>query len=729
MRNKKMAELIRDASVSPIGSTPRKRAQKIVSIMKKVGAIDGSGGPGVYSTGATPETMAQLYQMSGEPAPRRAPAIFPAPPSMRFAIDGKGGPGPVASSTPQSLSFDVGAAAVNPNPTITPAITAKAPLSAKPYYSITGSSALFPTLSKVSGMNPSYSDPLAAYQYNQNTLGIPRPWEQTTANSTPKYTQSQLEPKGSITPPQPTEGGQQTPPEGFLGGLGQSASSDPMSIYYDGGAGSGDGSGMGEYETLLNMLGMGSNSADPYAGITNPTLHDSVSSNMGASAFAYKMMNDPKLLRSLPGFENVPEDALPYGASLAGQVQALAETLRKESGIDSMMSEYMKRLNAGATIQEDLTDYIRGRDEFLNETQGLIDNFKDQMTNMDMANPVIAQRAKQYNDYLYTLKGRQNKRYIEFLNASVKAYETDMTNRKQAIDMVAGDLQREIEFKSTLTIDEFNRYYSALSDMYTQASGLPELEASRAQAQATLVTTMIGAVKDSIGSADTVDYSENYRDALKYANDTLMDKDGNMLPSSRNFASVMIENGSRDSGVAPEYLKAVTTAWERGMQSDFFNNAKSTAEATQMLNDYLYGLDQFAAQFGASTDSDVAALYNKLKSTARGAAADAIKKSLVASGGASEIRSAVEDLTRHGWFKKTPSRDDFLNSHTSANLDRSFLDKLYSAFEQYIADNNGNLDVAWQFYTDKSKYSSDPGLSNINDQDLVNNILANIAYH
>lgn len=165
------------------------------------------------------------------------------------------------------------------------------------------------------------------------------------------------------------------------------------------------------------------------------------------------------------------------------------------------------------------------------------------------------------------------------------------------------------------------------------------------------------------------------------------------------------------------------------MQSDFFNNAKSTAEATQMLNDYLYGLDQFAAQFGASTDSDVAALYNKLKSTARGAAADAIKKSLVASGGASEIRSAVEDLTRHGWFKKTPSRDDFLNSHTSANLDRSFLDKLYSAFEQYIADNNGNLDVAWQFYTDKSKYSSDPGLSNINDQDLVNNILANIAYH
>jgi len=746
MRNGDMAKLMKEAAESPIGSTPRKRAQKIVSIMKKVGAIESGGGPGYQTAMQMPaqgtqqaETVSQMKNIPQEAA-RRAPAIFPAPPRMKVAIDGKGGPGDTtpflgntsapAISAPAPLSFSIGAANRSYTPTPDAAPTKYPPTtSAKaPYNSITGNPLVFPNLSKTTGLNLPYQDPMAASQYAANPMGIPRPFDSmTSSQSTPQVAPNVMQQiQQSAQQQQSAAQGNSIVPLGLATPDMVDPSSDPNSIYYDDSYGYGAQPG-GEYQNLMGVLGMKDQTSDPYANVVSDSLYNALNSQMGASGFAYQMMNDPKELRKLPGFGNVPDDALPYGASISGQVGALAETLRKESGLDSMMSEYMKRLDSGASLETDLTDYIRGRDEFLNETQGLIDNFKDSMLDMDMANPVIAQRAKQYNDYLYTLKGRQNKRYIEFLNASVTTYENEMNNRKASIEMVSADLQRQIEFKGSLAVDEYNRYYTILTDMYQQAAGLPELEMQRQQSQANLLSTITGTIGDTVSSSSGVEYDENFRDAVKFVKSSIYDNEGGMLPSSRNFLSVMNEFASNDSGVGRDYLKAVTDTWTKGMQSDFATNAVTTQEAMRLLDLYRAGIDQYKnAQdnIGYATEEDqmiVQRQYETLIGMAEFASMDATRRSLSTSESTTALRAAVDALVRNGWVRGTPSRADWLADHAGDTLDRSFLDRLYTEYENFINANGGDLDTAWKFYSGNS--TSDPGLSSISDQDLLNNII------
>ena len=88
MGSSNTSSLISDALKSPIGSTSRKRAQKIVSLMKRYRAndliMDGQGGPG-YSTveQQIPINQAGMGEL----------VIFPSLPEMKISMDGRGGPG------------------------------------------------------------------------------------------------------------------------------------------------------------------------------------------------------------------------------------------------------------------------------------------------------------------------------------------------------------------------------------------------------------------------------------------------------------------------------------------------------------------------------------------------------------------------------------------------------------------------------------------------------------
>jgi hypothetical protein len=448
------------------------------------------------------------------------------------------------------------------------------------------------------------------------------------------------------------------------------------------------------------------------------------------------MMNNPKMLRSLPGFENAPEDALPYGASISGQVGALAETLRKESHLDSMMGEYMKMLKTGSTAQTDITDYIRGRDEYLNEVQGLIDDFKDQAVNMDMANPVIKQRAAQYQNYLYTLKGRQNKRYSEFLQASVTDFANRIDAQKQMIDMTSQDLKQQIEFKAGLAVDEYNRYYTILTDMYNQALGLPELEASRAQAKADLVSTVASIIGDASDAASAIEFSEGYIKTRKYLDEALLDSDGNMLPTSRNFADVWAQNSTPYGAVPEEHRAAIAESWKNAYQSDFLN-VENTADAFDLLDTYIYGLDQYLRDNGANYgedgklvdyNPDIQGQYQALKLGVYGSAVEAAKRDMMEEDKVKALRKAVKDLIGVGVFNTAESsKQEFISQNSKGGLGYKFLSALFDAYEALIKAEGGNKKAAWQLYADSMLLEEDPGIDSVSDPDLLNNVLAVIA--
>ena len=773
---------MKEAAESPVGSTARKRAQKIVSIMKKVGVVQDSQNlmPTQPMGMPQPQTMKEMKELPKEEMPKKkAPTIFPIPPRLKKAIDGKGGPGIPSQyqgmfsgmslddfSAPQKNNSPLQQSGANP---LSGGINYSQPNSGgrdlsklySPSLDVDPNRVKVPNSQKMfsgSRLNPNFgqtttrggaltggaddvvtSAPLLTTSYSSLAGTTPSSPVKNPADYFKDNSRGETVYQGSLIPSSLSRVQSQ---------LGQSGeynpANDPNSIYFTdpGETGTGTGEGGSEFQNLMQALGLNvADPSDPYANLPNDALRGAVQEHMGASAFAFQAMNDPKMLRELPGFENVPDAALPWGASLSGQVGALSDTLRRESGLDAMMSEYIRRLDMGNNLKNDLTDYIRGRDEYLNETQDLIDDFQEKMIDMDMANPEIAQRAKMYNNYLYTLRGRQNKRYVEFLNSSVEAYGNEMESRKSAIEMVSNDLENQIKRKTDLAVTEYNRYYTALTDMYQQASSLPELEMSRAQAQAQIMTTVASIIDDGTENLSIDDnFNEGYQDAVKWVGENILGDEGAMIPSQRNFGAVWANLAEGTGGVNAEYLSAVPYVWEKGMVKDF-SNAQSTSEALSLLDEYATGIDAFLEAFGGTERDEQGNIINfspevyseaqRLSSRARNAMQDAVKKSLMgeSEGGVNKVetlREAIRFLTRNGWLRKTPSREDFLNRYSS-QINSDLLGRLYDEYVEFIEANNGDLNAGWLFYTDGTP-KSDPGIDNLDATTFLNNVINKISF-
>lgn len=756
MSNEEMAALINEAINSPVGSTPRKRAQKIVSIMKKVGAIDNRNAmQPLINIINNPEVM-KVMEQSQQPAPKKAPAIFPAPPARRQNVnDGRGGmPDGKGGLEEDMLSGEygvIGQAAGAANKYIPAGLKAvwDASQGAGEYVSQNTSQGLTDLYKGAVGKLYPFEGP--GYTTYGETSGGSKLLEQmknlkgnTTGASTPATSGNQSSKTQAFNP---ATSRLMNPFTGLLNVPGSKTASvvtgasntqsDPTSMDYSGMFDEEDGT----FSSLMSAMGINDYTSDPYKNVSNNKVKSALEGGLSASNFAYQMMNNPDELRKLPGFENVPDDALPYGASLSGQVGALAETLRKESGLDAMLDEYHKLLNSSGSLNRDLTDYIRGRDEYLNETQDLIDDFKDKTGKMDMANPVIAKRAKQYNDFLYTLKGRQNKRYIEFLNQSLETQQNNINNKKSEIETTLADLESKIDFQGNLAVDEYERIYSTLVDTYNVAASLPETELSRQTAQTELYKAVVQAVNDASGVADPTEYTAEYRKSVEDLSGIILDKETNsLLPYSRDINSLMMEYGGADSPIAGDYKKVIYDVWSRGMKADFFNSTGGAGEIMSVMNDYMKGLDNYLNTWGVSgVDAsnnktyyeDIVAQYSSLKNQVKASAVDALRSSLSSSSEAvGQLRTALKELSSKGIFGGYISRQDFVKKYSSTELPSTLLDTVYTVITNYVnsTTNKNPSETAWHVYSDVSKYKNkNPGIDNIPDQELIDNILSSIV--
>lgn len=74
-------------------------------------------------------------------------------------------------------------------------------------------------------------------------------------------------------------------------------------------------------------------------------------------------------------------------------------------------------------------DYIKGKDEYLGHLDGMIDKTKDYILSqkVDMSNPYVANRMQNYMNYLGTLRGKQNQRYIDM----ARICTDDLEKKKQ----------------------------------------------------------------------------------------------------------------------------------------------------------------------------------------------------------------------------------------------------------------------------------------------------------
>lgn len=200
-------------------------------------------------------------------------------------------------------------------------------------------------------------------------------------------------------------------------------------------------------------------------------INDAVEAGVGKETFAWEMMADINKFRKLPGMENTPADALPVGGSLTRQTQKVESALREEMGLNQKVDNLKKLSERGLTIEDNLNDYVMARDKYLKNIDSMIDGAKSSMIDMDLGNPYVADRMNKYMNYLYILKGRQTKRYANFLDSAIRQHNYELTRAQNDYNTTLDSFNRELASQKAITAEDYNRLNGMLQDMYTNVAG------------------------------------------------------------------------------------------------------------------------------------------------------------------------------------------------------------------------------------------------------------------
>jgi hypothetical protein len=752
MSNKKLAKAIRDGVNAPPGSTARKHAQQILSVMKKTGARDGSGGPGPMPV--TQFTPNYPPPMPRAPQPLGNVRVFKAPPKMRIPFGQKAPAAAQEASTgiiqeairqgiqfpqrqpqmPTAGPMDGAGGAFStstfsgvplPGSEQTGATTTMGTLGVQPKQGFW--SGLVSSMSRIFGGRSSTTHPdsspsvtlpsgsfanldLPGYNTGYTTpstySNIPTP-QITPSGATPSSTLSAS--SGDTSPfitTQPKTGGEtpggETPSDGTPtpGGSGSQTGGDT--------SGPGTGANTGSITTtpLSKMY---------------PQVQQAVNSGMGANMFAIDALNRPDYLKTLPGMSGFSDEALSGGASLQERLTEVQKATRSEFDLDQKLGQLTNLINSGVGLEGRLTDYIRGRDEFLNETDQMLESFKDQVLTMNMADPLVRNSAEQYSNYLYELRGRQNKRYVEFLNSSIDVYNSQLQASENLYNNAFDAYERALNRETAIATDEYNMIYTGLTELYNSVLNEPKRLLELQQMQNQVNSTALENLKDAYDQANTDNlWNQDYLDALenlKKAN--IIDSDGILKGpiSVSDFATWQTEKVASQSNLLRAIVQSVTK--EMGPDEDGNNRdpefIQEKAGSVLNLINQLEDMGQLNAATARSWRQNISnAMVQTFRQT------DAFDNQV------DGIREAIQWLSTgdtSNWpFNKgdAATREEFLAEFADSGISPVLLETIYSDFDDEGYKNNREA-----FATEYLNY---PDGTARPDQDLLENVLKQYSH-
>ncbi len=604
LKNGKIAKLIKNAVESPVGSTDRKRAQQMLSILRRANRVDGQGGP---STSLFP---AQNIQLAPQSTDYSNLVIFPNTPAIRVPFGSKA---PTPSMTSPS-----------DNSWASPTPSTMANL---------GNPSLYTRPADIGGFSapaqgapvPVPAPPATPGAFGNLSMPSPAPAPVIASTTIPPYVAAPKQSStGASTQPPTTQTPAPQTPQGPV---------PPQS----GGI------------------------ASQYPGV-----QAAVSSGMGPSMFALQALSNPDYLKTLPGFDKLPETLLKAGPTFAGRIEDLSKSLRTSYHLDDLLAQQTNLMNQGVGLTDRLTDYVRGRDQFLNQTDGMLEKHKDFMLSHDMSNPETRATAQMYGNYLYELRGRQNKRYIEFLNSSVNEYNSKLTGAQTMYATALDSYQRELQMKSAVTQEEYNTMSGALTDMYNTVSNGPKQEMEMQVLKSQLYASQVAAAKDI--KAMSVTGSQDFlkaRNALEKMG--IIDSEGKWDPNAPVDQQTLATMGVPEN----DYKEIVRIAGVASLTKPDKNGVPPNLKEVASIGRALAGT------FGNSDD-----VY---RATARALSANGI----LGIKNGDVVKQAIEYLASgdfahwNPFSKGAPTRTAFMDAFKTSGLDPMFLDALYTDYESY----------------------------------------------
>lgn len=355
--------------------------------------------------------------------------------------------------------------------------------------------------------------------------------------------------------------------------------------------------------------------ANPWAGTPNEslwnTLPQSVQQQLLSSpskgAFADIGMANLETLKALaPGYldelrrmhPGVPDEQLPLGAGLTGQLDALKQRLNEEYQLSELGNQYKNMISSGNTLEADLTSYIKGRDTYIKDIDKMIDDVKTSATK-GMHDPASIASTNNYIDYLTVLKGRQNNRYIDLLKMSLESHDNKMKTITDAYNNAVTAYNEALSSESKMTVDRYNQVYSELASVYDMVQQGPGVAQDAALKQMQLQK----AYYDNIEAAKKAEKAElpNYvKEADEYSKHFLQTTEkekGQFIPGVDLYTQATIDLAS---GYSPNSLMYII--------KEGLDNAKTEEQANavkEKLNKFILdgGEDLLKAYGYQATDS------------------------------------------------------------------------------------------------------------------------------
>ena len=568
-RNKKIADALKEAIDSPIGSTKRKAAKSLISVLTKVsgkGKYNGQGGPGNPRYSATTPGSASFFTK----APRKDPdysnmIVFPSPPGPKggnpmtksMASSEKG----ASSATPVPQLAEPGVAMGTPGMSqdqSKPA-TYSSPDISRAYSDVyMGQGGPGDTLMPQFGtLNPSGVSPTAYADPNKkfSVLSAPGGGKSEMPKAYPNLFKSVgdffsgaskkgdelinkarygapvgvLAPAAPSTPatssaPAKTTTGEDlsipNPANSSLAPWANPMSSQQTSSTQTDTSGATSTTGTTP-ATETSQTGSSSTTKDPIVPTyTDPTkktpaasdvsksLAAGVAGNMGATGWAQSVMGDQDLLKQI--FPNDPN--LPTSPSLTEAVSSLSSTLKDQYNIKELESQLAQMTASGVVLGPMLQTYIQNKDKSLNAIYSQMQNAQTQMLHSDKGNPYEATIWSRYSDYLNNLYNSQNASYADFFNKSTTMYSNALNALDSTLNQALTSYTNDLSTGVAATEADYNRIYQALTDMYTAVQDAPirELNLQMLKDQAALAHKQLVGSSTGLGLGEG-DWTSEYK--------------------------------------------------------------------------------------------------------------------------------------------------------------------------------------------------------------------------
>ena len=348
-----------------------------------------------------------------------------------------------------------------------------------------------------------------------STIGIPSPQQSPQQSTTPQPTTTTGQPTSATAEQAPNIGAEEVEqPQKFLWPAEEGViEPEPQSQLPPGFEA---GQNTDYYDNAYNNL-------SPEDKIRFKPLYEARKAQVGPESFALSVQADAEKLHGF--MPNVPMDMLPVGASLTRQTAEVEDALREKYKVEEMENNLDRLKETGLTIEDNLADYMTARDKYIERLDSLIDTTNESMIDMDMANPYINKQMNNYRNYLYIMKGRQQKRYADFLKTAINQHNLELTRAQNAYDSTLKQFNRELDSKTAITEEDYNNINEMLKEMYNTLDKREEKEARMGilneqllKAQFDNIDTSLRAYENNtMTKADTEKSKNNYLIANKDA--------------------------------------------------------------------------------------------------------------------------------------------------------------------------------------------------------------------